>query len=115
MGGRQLGLGYLGVPVDPPPFGFKGASYVPHLDGDRLETQLGKIVAFMLEAPGTYRTVAEISAELGRRYPAAGFPENSVQAQLRNAEKAGYRKAKRRRGDPGRGVFEFALFQKERP
>jgi hypothetical protein len=101
--------------ISPPPTPFRGASYVPHLDGERLETQLARIVRFMVTPPGIYRTVAEIRSAMEERYPDVGWPENSIQAQLRNSVKIGYRKAKRRRGDPRRGVFEFALWLPEGP
>jgi len=100
-------------PAAPPPTPFSGASYVPHLDGARLETQLGRICLFMTEPPGVFRTVAEIRREMEARYPSAGWPENSIQAQLRNAVKIGYRKERRRVGDPERGLFEFALWAPE--
>lgn len=104
------------TPAAAPPV-FHGASYVPHLDQARLETQLGRIIAFMLEVPGRFYTIAEIREALEARYPGARFPENSVQAQLRNAVKTRrYTKPRRRRGGAPmgeRGLFEFALLRKE--
>lgn len=113
--GPQLPIEWEPKPA-PAPAVFHGASYVPHLDQARLETQLGRIVAFMLEVPGRYYTVAEIRAGLEARYPGGWFPENSVQAQLRNAKKAGYRKHKRRRGGAPAGkvgLYEFVLLPRE--
>jgi hypothetical protein len=100
-------------PAAPAPPEFKGASYVAHLDQDRLHTQLGRIVHFMLERR-EFWTVAEIRAEMERRYPDVHWPENSIQAQLRNACKPPYslRKERRRRGGVDgarRALFEFAL------
>lgn len=71
---------------------FSGADYVPERDKRRLSGQLEAIYGLMKD--GVWRTVDEIHAQTGRRYP-----HNSIQAQLRNLRKIDYTVERRRRND----------------
>jgi len=80
--------------------------YVPSLDRERLEDQLHDILGSMLlaSAADKWLTLREIwQLKKGR------YGESSISAQLRNLRKAPYRYKveKRRRGEPGRGVWEY--------
>ena len=98
------------LPPKPP---FRGSDYDRRVDLDRLDTQLGRILRVMLDPEGRFWTVAELAAECRCRWPDQGFPEPSVSAQIRNARKPPHncRWDSRRRGDPKRGLFEFALWR----
>ncbi len=91
---------------------FDGPEYQPELDFVRLSGQIQAIRDFML-AQSAWLTLPEICAGLRTQHPGSGFPENSVQAQLRHLRKprfGGYEVGKRRRGDGGRGLFEWRVF-----
>ena len=78
--------------------------YDRKLDGKRLDDQLHDILAVMLHAHETnsWLTLREI-------WQLTKHGESSISAQLRNLRKAPYRYIveKRRRGEPGRGVWEY--------
>ncbi len=101
-------------PPLPPVPPFRGSDYHRLFDEERLTTQIGRVLQVMVvENEGEYFTLAELVAELRRRWPAERFPEASVSAQIRNARKPpdNCRWHTRRRGDPKRGLFEFALWR----
>ncbi len=72
---------------------FAGSDYVPKRDEERLTKQIDCIRTFVSD--GVWRGVGQLAKELRRAYPKVIFPENSVQAQLRNLRKLGYRVEKR--------------------
>jgi hypothetical protein len=72
---------------------FAGADYLESRDRERLTTQVGCICEVAID--GKWRTIQRLTEELRKRFPRVGFPENSVQAQLRNLRKIGYRVEKR--------------------
>ena len=84
-------------------FDFDGPSYSATLDRARLTGQLLRIVDVMKD--GEWRTLEEIR-EL------TGDPEASISAQLRHLRKprfGSHAVLKRRRGDPGDGLYEYSL------
>jgi hypothetical protein len=68
---------------------FAGADYDAARDHSRLTTQVERIRGIAID--GKWRTVQRLCEELRKKYPGSHFPENSVQAQLRNLKKIGYR------------------------
>lgn len=70
------------------PIPFSGSDFDEKRDRARLTTQLGCILAVV--GDGQWRTITRLAIELRRAYPAVSFPENSIQAQLRNLRKLGY-------------------------
>jgi hypothetical protein len=64
-----------------------GDDYDRIRDGERLTRQLDRIFAVCLD--GRWRTVGEIRSQCEHLYQGTFFPENSVQAQLRNLRKLG--------------------------
>ena len=70
------------------PIPFAGAVYVEAVDRERLTRQIDCIKQVAID--GGWMTVQSLTAKLRRAYPSIGFPENSVQAQLRNLRKVGY-------------------------
>jgi len=84
---------------------YNGAEYDPALDNKRLDKQLGRVYRCMID--GNWRTLQEIAW-------ITGDPQASISAQLRHLRKprfGSYRVNKRRRGNPGGGVFEYQLQQ----
>lgn len=82
---------------------YDGSDYVPELDNVRLDSQIGRIWALMLD--GRWRTLDEIA----RR---TGDPHASISAQLRHLRKPRFGEhtvEKRSRGDRRRGLFEYRL------
>ena len=82
---------------------FDGPAYSPEHDRVRLTGQLERIVDVMKD--GEWRTLGGIAA-------LAHAPEASVSAQLRHLRKPRFGKhtvLKRRRGDPGDGLYEYRL------
>lgn len=82
---------------------FSGPEYSPAHDQARLSRQHDRVRNLMLD--GRWRTLSEIS-EITQDPPA------SVSAQLRflKREKFGsYRVSKRRRGNPGAGLYEYRV------
>ena len=82
---------------------FDGPNYDPKHDKARLTGQIYRI--FELMSDGQWRTLSEIEAE-------TGDPAASVSAQLRHLRKprfGAHLVDKRRRGDPGNGLWEYAL------
>jgi hypothetical protein len=82
--------------------------YDVKLDRERLEDQLHDILGSMLlaSAADKWLTLREIWQLKEGRYG-----ESSISAQLRNLRKAPYRYKveKRRRGEPGRGCWEYKV------
>lgn len=84
---------------------FNGPEYQPELDFTRLSGQIKRIRDYMID--GTWRTLDEISN-------ATGDPHASVSAQLRHLRKerfGSYLVDKRRRGEPGNGLFEYRVMR----
>lgn len=83
---------------------FSGADYIPQRDDPRLLSQLERIRSFMLWH-NDWRSVQQISQVMGGKYP-----ENSIQAQLRNLRKpehGAYRVERRRRN--GSALSEYRV------
>lgn len=83
-----------------------GATYEPDLDRSRLGDQALRVWSVMRD--GEWRTLAELAA-------AVTAPEASVSARLRDFRKPAWGAQtveRRRRGDPGRGVFEYRLVRR---
>lgn len=86
---------------------FNGPDYDPALDKERLKKQMGKVYSLMID--GRWRTLSEIASAIDE-------PEASISAQLRHLRKAkfgGYLISKRRRGNPGSGLFEYQLLKRK--
>lgn len=66
-----------------------GAMFDEARDTPRLTKQLDCILEVVKDAK--WRTIDRLVSELHRQYPGVNFPANSVQAQLRNLRKVGYR------------------------
>ena len=82
--------------------------YVLDLDGPRLKDQRGKILDLMLKTD-RWLTLEEI-------HRATGYGAASISAQLRHLRNRtggytgpAYAVAKQRRGEPGRGIWEYRL------
>lgn len=87
---------------------FPGPCYDPALDKDRLNKQLGKIYDLMRDQ--RYRTLSEI-------HESTGYSEASISAQLRHLRKTEYGMHtvnKRRRGEPGQGLWEYQVIPNTR-
>lgn len=83
--------------------GFKGATYDPAFDLERLKKQAGRVWACMIG--GRWLTLNEIAKE-------TGDPEASVSAQLRHLRKeshGSYLVSRRTRGDRFQGLYEYRL------
>lgn len=79
-------------------------TYSGDLDGERLTSQLAAVLALMRD--GTWRTLSEIRAAIGRG------SEAGLSARLR--EIRGSRRGRverRRRGDPKNGLHEYRLLK----
>ncbi|HTV07772.1 MAG TPA: hypothetical protein VMD97_01850 [Candidatus Aquilonibacter sp.] len=94
----------------PQPAPFDGPEYVEPRDRTRLATQIDCIREHALD--GKWRTIQKLTAELRKAHPRVGFPENSVQAQLRNLRKLGYRVERRH---VAKGLFEYRLLEPVNP
>jgi len=70
---------------DLPLFRFTGSDYDKGRDQSRLQTQLECIESVVID--GQWRDITQLTAILRSIYPHVQFPENSVQAQLRNLRK----------------------------
>ena len=87
---------------------FDGPDYQPELDFTRLTGQIKRI--FILMADSKWRTLAEIAS-------ATHAPSPSVSAQLRHLRKprfGAHTVERRRRGNAGRGLYEYRLLPKKR-
>jgi hypothetical protein len=85
------------------PFDFDGSTYEPEHDRARLTGQALRVFELMLD--GEWRTLAEIEE-------ITGDPQASISARLRDFRKprfGSYHVARRRRGNPHRGLFEYQL------
>lgn len=98
MSTASLFTAVSGAPV------FSGADYDPSRDEARLTKQIDCIVAGT--ADQAWRTIQKLTAELRKAHPSVGFPENSVQAQLRNLRKIGYTVERRHIAC---GLFEYRV------
>jgi hypothetical protein len=92
------------------PIPFAGADYSPERDRARLTKQIHCILD--VASDGAWRTVQRLTADCRKRFPAVGFPENSVQAQLRNLRKLGYTVDRRNVAESG-VLYEYRLVPKE--
>ena len=84
---------------------FDGATYQPELDFERLSGQHRR--TWILMNDGRWRTFNEISA-------ITGDPPASISARLRDFRKikfGGHVVNRRRRGEPGSGLFEYQVLQ----
>lgn len=101
---KQLGLA---LEIAPPPHRFDGETYDPKVDQPRLSRQLDETRDYMLRAG--WRTLSEIAS-------ATGFHEASISARLRDLRKprfGSYTVERRRRGEVGRGIFEYRVSLRE--
>ena len=80
------------------------ATYTGALDGDRLTSQLQAVQGLMQD--GTWRTLGEIRAALGRGSE-AGLSARLRESRTRHA--GGWTVERRRRGDPRHGLWEYRL------
>jgi len=82
---------------------FDGATYDPQFDDERLEKQMGRVYALMID--GQWRTLQEISYK-------TTDPESSISAQLRHLRKprfGSYTVNRRHRGERSQGLYEYQL------
>jgi hypothetical protein len=82
---------------------FNGSDYLPELDHKRLNNQIDRV--FRLMKDQRWRTLQEIAE-------ATLDPQASISAQLRHLRKdrfGNHTINKRRRGNPGAGLFEYQL------
>jgi hypothetical protein len=87
-----------------------GATFEPEWDEARLKGQLARVYAVMKD--GAWRTLAELGAEIHRRYPRAHDTESGIAARLRclrRADHGGHIVESRRIGDPERGGWEYRV------
>ena len=85
---------------------YDGSNYVPEFDRTRLSGQMKSI--FYVMKDGEWRTLNEIAM-------ITGFGEASISAQLRNLRKekfGSHSVYKRRRGEKGKGLWEYSLIGK---
>lgn len=87
-----------------------GADYVEERDRTRILTQLERILVIVLN--GEFWTIEKLVAALRKRFPGVRFPENSVQAQLRNLRKVGYTVE---RETIGRGLSQYRVTPPNNP
>ena len=93
-----------------------GPAYSEEKDGERIKTQFGSILYYMLDQSTGVRTEAEafdfgVFKALFEIAEATGYPESSISAQLRHAKKerfGSYGLAKRRRHDAA--LWEYCLY-----
>ena len=88
---------------------FNGPDYNPKLDCNRLKKQLGRVFEVMRD--GVWRTLFEINTAIRAQF-GNDDPEASISAQLRHLRKprfGAYTIERRRRGEPGNGLFEYRL------
>jgi hypothetical protein len=86
---------------------FNGPAYVPEFDRERLTGQLLRVFQALTAASflGEWLTLGEIRAR-------TGDPEASISAQLRHLRKprfGSHTVEKRRRGEEGRGLWEYRM------
>ncbi|HKD60510.1 MAG TPA: hypothetical protein VKB47_08620 [Terracidiphilus sp.] len=86
---------------------FAGADYQPERDAKRLTTQIERVCFVMRDQ--AWRSIAQLCDELRRLWPTTRFPENSVQAQLRNLRKLGHTVDRRYVVD---GLYEYRVIEK---
>lgn len=90
-------------------FHFGGETFSEEQDGDRLRSQLQRVLRFMTWSKATaadasrgwWWTLREIADELG-------YPEASISARLRDLRKQGY-PVERRRVAGQRGLWEYRV------
>ena len=83
---------------------FRGAGYDDRRDRARLTRQVDCIAA--VTVGGEWWTIAKLTTACRKRYPAVGFPECSVSAQIRNLKKVGYGVERR---NVAAGLFEYRV------
>lgn len=86
---------------------FRGETFDPELDGERLDRLLDRVRNLMLD--GHWRNLAEISS-------ATGGTEASCSARLRDlrrVENGGYQVDRRRVGEPSRGIWVYRVTVKQ--
>lgn len=83
---------------------FQGYDYDDIRDRWRLLRQIDCILSITIA--GDWWTIQRLVARLRKMFPDVGFPENSVQAQLRNLRKVGYVVERRH---VARGLFEYRV------
>lgn len=84
----------------PLPLAYRGETYIPSLDGERLGRQLALVAACM--ASGSWMTLREIEAVTGQ-------PQASVSARLRELRHRGATVERRRRGSVKVGLHEYRV------
>jgi len=81
----------------------------PKLDGERLDRQLDKVRALMLD--GEWRTLDDISYHWAVR--GFYFSTPSISARLRELRKSGFIVDRKRIGAPERGLFAYRVSKAE--
>jgi hypothetical protein len=79
---------------------FDGSDYVPERDNERLNGQIKRIHALMID--GLPRTLSQIAS-------VTGDPEASVSAQLRNLKKERFGSYRLEKDYKGNGLFAYRL------
>ena len=89
---------------------FDGPTFVPGFDAERLKGQMRRV--FDLMKDGQWRTLREISS-----FHDCHDSEAAISARLRDLRKirfGGFMVDRRRRGDPGSGLFEYRVTKGEK-
>ncbi len=89
---------------------FDGATVDATLDAARLTELWKKVKSLMID--GKWRTIEEVAIAVGAK------SENSVAARIRDLRKSkfgAFTVDRRRRGDPGSGLFEYRVTKGELP
>lgn len=93
----------LAPPPPAEPMTFDGATYLAHLDRDRLTAQVRRVLDVVTD--GNWRTLAQLAA-------AVGASEASVSARLRDLRKerfGGWTVERQRAGDPALGLHKYRV------
>lgn len=80
---------------------FAGADFDPERDRARLTRQIDCICYMALNGGREWWTIPDLAKACAKRFPWTRFPENSVQAQLRNLRRVGYQVDKQNIADSG--------------
>lgn len=98
------------APASRKPIPFAGSDFNAERDQERLTRQIDCILSVVLNTG--WWTVQGITEACRKRFPRQHFPENSVQAQLRNLRKIGYAVEKRNVAESG-VLFQYHVTRQE--